>query len=185
MSRDVRLEKFKIAGGKIREINRHSDLEISLVASRMRQTLIDVLGEQKGRDMYTMDWLKERVLWHLDPTKSKAKIFLSENAQFEITGHAIARVERDESGIEYGYFSTIYVDSESRRQGIATALMETVERWFVERQMPKMIYNTATTNTRLIGLFNEHGYGVISSEGEMVQLMKVLRPNESHSNPSV
>ena len=57
---------------KIREIDPTSKEEISLVASRMRETLIEVLGEERGTALYSMDWLRNRVLWHLDPTQTSA-----------------------------------------------------------------------------------------------------------------
>ena len=41
----------------IRAIDPQSRAEVELVASRMRQTLVEVLGEEVGGNMYTMDWL--------------------------------------------------------------------------------------------------------------------------------
>lgn len=38
MASEVRLEKFKNAGGVIREIDTRSESEIEIVAQRMRQT---------------------------------------------------------------------------------------------------------------------------------------------------
>ena len=39
------------------QINPHSTDEIELVAARMRQTLIEVLGEEEGTALSSMDWL--------------------------------------------------------------------------------------------------------------------------------
>jgi ribosomal protein S18 acetylase RimI-like enzyme len=174
MSIQARLEKFHASGGSIREINSQSLEEVDLVAGRMRQTLMDVLGEEKGGAMYSMEWLKERLLWHLDPKKTVAKLFLSLNRAQHITGHAIARIEQGGDGAAFGYFSTIFVESESRRQGIANALLLQVENWFIEKKMPKIIYNTAEGNSKLIDLFQEHGYAITAKESEMVQLTKPL-----------
>lgn len=159
---------------RIREINRDSDKEIALVALRMRQTLIEVLGEEKGTALYSMEWLLDRVRWHLDPAQTRAKIYLVETGHGEISAHAIARVERDESDAEYGYFSTVFVEPNSRNKGLAKSLLQHVEFWFKEIKMPKVIYNTAGTHTKLLKLFESHGYQVTHRESEMVQLTKLL-----------
>ena len=78
---------------KIREIDPNSDAEIHLVAQRMRQTLVEVLGEEKGGEMYTMDWLIERVRWHLNFKNTDGRVFLSVSQGGEIIGHAIARIK--------------------------------------------------------------------------------------------
>lgn len=160
---------------KIREINPNSEFEVELVAKRMRQTLIDVLGEEKGASMYTMDWLKQRVLWHLDSKNTIAKIFLTVTPDERISGQAIARIEYSEDRNPFGYFSTIYVEPESRQQGVATSLLVCVEQWLIKMKMPKIIYNTAESNSKLIRLFREHGYVVTDAQSNMVQLTKQLK----------
>lgn len=166
--------KFQSLGGHIREINAQSSEEIELVAQRMRQTLVEVVGQQRGESLYSMEWLRERVRWHLDGQKTTAKIFLAEFLPSSIVGHAIARLEKSETGEIYGYFSTLFVAPEHRQQGVATALMNQVESWFLHHKMPKIIYNTATTNERLLRLFRNQGYAVTHEESEMVQLTKDL-----------
>jgi GNAT superfamily N-acetyltransferase len=156
---------------KIREIDPKSNAEIQLVAQRMQQTLVEVLGEEKGKSMYTMDWLVERVRWHLDSKNTDGRVFISESQSGEITGHAIARIDH---GSSFGYFSTIFVEPSSRRHGVATRLMKHVEGWFSERKVPKVVYNTADNHLALIGLFKAHGYDITHSESEMVQLTKIL-----------
>lgn len=155
----------------IREIDPQSEFEIDLVAERMRQTLVEVLGEDRGGSMYSMDWLKNRVLWHLDPLSTNGKVFLSVNQQGEITGHAIARIDH---GTSFGHFSTIFVEPTSRRHGVASCLVEHVEKWFTERGMPKIVYNTAENHVAIINLFKSHGYNITHSESEMLQLSKTL-----------
>lgn len=103
-----------------REINSESHDEIALVASRMRQTLVEVLGEEKGTALYSMDWLLNRVRWHLDPNQTIGKIFLVEDNGTRILGQAIARIEYDENKAEFGYFSTVFVEPGSRFQESGT-----------------------------------------------------------------
>ncbi|MBY0316952.1 MAG: GNAT family N-acetyltransferase [Bdellovibrionales bacterium] len=157
----------------IREINSSSNDEISWVAERMRATLIDVLGRNIGEGLYSMDWLNERVRWHIDSKKTTGKVFISENPEQEKTGQAIARLEHRD-GERYGYFATLYVEPNFRRQGIAAQLMLQVERWFKKLKMSKIVYNTAKSNDRLISLFKRQGYRITLEHKDMIQLTKYI-----------
>jgi GNAT superfamily N-acetyltransferase len=159
---------------RIREINPTSENEIRLVAIRMRQTLVEVLGEERGTSLYSMEWLMDRVRWHLDPKLTAAKIFLTESEDEKITGHAIARIEHDADGEPYGYFSTIFVDTSYRNQGTATTLILHVQSWLETMKMPKIIYNTAENHSKLICLFERHGFHITNRQNEMVQLIKQI-----------
>ena len=156
---------------KIREIDPKSDSEIDLVAQRMRQTLVEVLGEEKGGSMYSMDWLIERVRWHLDSKNTNGRVFLLENDEDAVVGHAIARID---FGCSFGYFSTIFIQPSSRRNGFAKDLIKHVEDWFSREAMPKVVYNTADNHVAIIGLFRSQGYSITHAESEMVQLTKAL-----------
>jgi GNAT superfamily N-acetyltransferase len=158
----------------IREIDPTSADEVALVAARMRQTLVEVLGEQKGTALYSTEWLVQRVRWHLDPARTIAKVYLMERADRRIAAHAIARIEHDESGKPYGYFSTVFVEPESRNQGVASALIRHVEAWLTHLGMPRVIYNTAHDHAKLIRLFERHGYRISHRTPEMVQVSKPL-----------
>ena len=158
----------------IRVINPNSSDEILLVANRMRETLIDVLGDDKGKNFYTQDWLVNRVKWHLDPKNCISKILLSVINNDQIIGHAIARLEIDQEKLNFGYFSTIYVEPDSRHKGYAKELMDNVEEWFLELGLRKFVYNTAENHHRLIKAFTARGYQITHRENEMVQLTKLI-----------
>lgn len=79
---------------RVRLIDPLSAAEIDLVADGMRLTLVDVLGHAEGGSMYSMDWLRERVLFPLDPAQSTAVVYVAVDPDARIVGHAIARVER-------------------------------------------------------------------------------------------
>jgi GNAT superfamily N-acetyltransferase len=161
----------------LREL-RDDPAEIEIVARNMRQTLIDVLGAERGAEFYSLDWLVDRVRWHLAPERT-AKVLVVEGPDGRIVGHAIVRVEVDEEGASFGYFSTIFVEEASRRQGLATRLMASVEGWVRGHQLRRVVYNTAASNGRLLPLFQRHGYRVTLREGEMVQLTKDLPASPS------
>lgn len=62
---------------EIRPIDSNSLPEIELVATRMRETLKEVVGAERGESMYSMDWLIDRVRFHLDPNLSTAQVLVS------------------------------------------------------------------------------------------------------------
>jgi len=121
---------------------------IDLVAERMRATLIEVEGEDAGGTMYSMDWLRDRVRWHLD-------------ADGHIVGHTIYRIESDAGALgaaPFGLISTTYVVPEARRLGVAQRLLTHAEAWFRERRVPLACTWTSETNSPLIGLYARNGY---------------------------
>lgn len=156
----------------IREINPDSKHEIDKVAQNMRATLVDVMGEERGQSFYSMEWLLARVRWHLDRQQTNAKIFLAEEKLHGIVGQAIVRIEQDESQNSYGYFSTIYVDPNFRRQGLGSQLIKSVEAWLSLQEISLVVYNTAATNSGLLNLFEREGYKIHLHHGDMVQLQK-------------
>ncbi|MBK7402174.1 MAG: GNAT family N-acetyltransferase [Myxococcales bacterium] len=143
------------------------DHEIELVAERMRATLVEVLGEARGQAMYTMDWLRDRVRFHLDPRRSTGAVLVAEEAG-AVVGHTIVRVESDGTGL----FSTTYVVPAARRRGVAQALLLAGEAWLSAHPIRELATCTARDNGRLIGLFRAHGYEETDATDEMVRLGK-------------
>lgn len=141
----------------------------------MRQTLVEVLGEERGSTLYTMAWLRRRVLWHLNPQKSTGQVFLSENADGHVTGHTIVRVERDDDGRDIGLFSTFFVEPESRRTAVATSLLRRGEEWMLQHGMTEAVTYTSDTNVNLINLLGQNGYRMVDAGSEMVRLAKPLQ----------
>jgi GNAT superfamily N-acetyltransferase len=124
--------------------------------------------------MYSPDWLRDRVRFHLDPAQSTGQVFLSENEGAAITGHFIVRIERDEGGRRFGYGSTIFVEPASRGSGIAQSLLEQGERWMRDQGVAEAEYCTADHHVRILRLFSRNGYRIIEKSTEMVRLAKSL-----------
>jgi len=144
---------------------------VNLVASRMRRTLVEVLGLERGEAMCSLDWLRARVLWHLDPTNCVGQVFLAVCSEV-VLGHTIVRIENDAGAHPHGLFSTIYVDPEQRRRGVGSRLLFAGERWFRGNGVEKFATKTAKANAKLVELFGRHGYNVvgIDEENQMVRL---------------
>lgn len=167
---------------RTRELDRDADAEIELVATRMRATLEEVLGREEGAALYTMDWLRDRVRFHLDPSRSTAAVFLAEHPSGggggAVVGHTIVRIERDDDDDDrpFGLFSTTYVEPGSRRAGVAHHLLRRGEAWMRERGLRRAVTDTSATNTKLIRLYEAHGYTIVVRAGSMVRLAKPLDP---------
>lgn len=161
---------------KIRELAPDAESEIELVAQRMRATLVHVLGEERGTALYTLEWLRDRVRFHLDPERSQAKVFLAELSPGEVVGHTIVRREDPAEEAPFGLFSTIYVAPSARRRGVATALLRRGEAWFRELGLTRAATNTAEHNQPLIEQFGRQGYVLAFRAEAMVHLSKELAP---------
>jgi GNAT superfamily N-acetyltransferase len=168
------MKELRTGAHRIRAIDPQSRAEVELVASRMRQTLVEVLGEEVGGSMYTMDWLIQRVLWHLDPNQCVGQVFLSEDSEGRITGHTIVRIERDQAGKQIGLFSTFFVEPGSRNQAIATSFVVHGEKWMVEHGTHTAMTYTAETNDRLKNLLVSLGYQAVAVKNQMTALSKSL-----------
>lgn len=158
----------------VRHLEDATDREIEWVATRMRQTLMEVLGREHAESLYSLEWLRARVRWHLDLSPQQSRVFVAENALNDIVGHAIARIEVDDHGNQFGYFSTIWVESSTRRLGVASSLVAAVMEWCTEIRMPRVVYNTAADNAPLLKLLEHHGFRITLRDNDMVQLTQVL-----------
>ena len=88
----------------IRTLQADEDAGIAWVAACMRQTLIEVLGEARGAQMYTEAWLLERVHAHLDPGQLVAQVFVAERDGV-LLGYTMVRRDEDDGGEAIGVFS--------------------------------------------------------------------------------
>jgi len=157
----------------IRPIEPDSEEEVALVASRMKATLVEVLGQEQGEAMYTDEWLRNRVREHLDPARYDGQVFLAE-VDGDIVGHTIVRVELDENKTPFGLFSTFYVSPEARGHGVAKELVQTGEAWMRERTLDTAKTYTAEGNGKLIGLMESFGYAIELRKNDMVSLARLL-----------
>lgn len=163
-------------GYVIRPLDPAAHEEVALVAERMRLTLVEVLGEETGAGMYTHEWLEDRVLEHLDPARLHGQVFVAVEPGGAIAGHTIVRIEKDDGGRAFGVFSTTYVTPDSRRTGVADALLDRGEDWMREQRVTVAQTWTSDTNAPLLALYRKHGYALTLRvpEKKMVVLSKAL-----------
>lgn len=147
----------------------------------MRLTLMEVLGDEAGAALYTLDWLRERVRFHLDPQQCLAAVYVAESDAGEIIGQSIVRVEparplaTGPAPEEYGLMVTIYVVPEARRAGAAERLVDQAEAWMRKHGLERAATNTGQHNQKLIRLFEKRGYTISLHTKDMVQLARALK----------
>ncbi len=169
---------------QIRPIDPASEQDVSCVARNMRQTLVEVLGQETGESMYSMDWLVQRVLWHCDASQCTGDVFVAvhddddDDGDGAIVGHTIVRIEREDN-VDMGLISTTYVVPEHRRQSIATALLAHGESWMMSHGLAEAVTYTDQHNEKLIGLYRAHGYTMRPMPDNFVRLHRVLSSRES------
>lgn len=159
----------------IRPISEDDDGDIRLVAKRMRATLVEVLGQERGEAMYSLEWLEARVRYHLDRTACEGEVLGAYSELDELVGHAIVRKEVSEDEDSFGLFSTIYVVPGARRSGAASQLIAAGEAWMIERSLKVFRTYTDQNNEPLIRLFEKHGYAIVMRKDEFVILEKLHR----------
>lgn len=159
----------------IRPIDPDSTGEVALVATRMRDTLIEVLGQERGGSMYSHEWLEARVRWHLDAAQCTGAVFLAE-LDGRVVGHSIVRVEPDADQTDIGLFSTTYVEPAARRRGVAGRLLERGEAWMRARGMTIAVTYTDRANANLQALYIGRGYTLSDMPEDFVRLARTLRP---------
>jgi len=147
------------------------------VALRMRETLIEVLGEEAGGAMYSLDWLRARVHAHLDPAQLNGAGFVAEDTDGARLGHLLARPDRDgERAI--GLIATVYVDPLRRGAGIASRLFESGEAWLRARGFDELAYDTADHHAGMTRLLDSRGYAIThrAPEQDMVRWTRNCSP---------
>ncbi|MBH9576626.1 GNAT family N-acetyltransferase [Inhella proteolytica] len=146
----------------IRALDPAAPAEIDRVAQGMQATLIEVEGEVRGRALHSLEWLRERVLWHLD--HPCAAVWLAVQGT-EVLGHSLVRAEPP--GPEetlpvgaWGLVTTSYVWPPARRRGIARQLLLHDEAWMRARGLSHARTWTGANNHPLIALYERHGYAI-------------------------
>jgi GNAT superfamily N-acetyltransferase len=131
----------------------------------MRETLVEVLGEERGGGMYTMDWLVQRVEFHLNPESCTDQVFLAQSVSGETLGHTIVRLDKDFEDQQIGLFSTTYVAPMYRGQGVAQALVDRGEEWIKGLGMSRAVTYTDPGNTPLLQSSRLMALRLAKSEG--------------------
>jgi GNAT superfamily N-acetyltransferase len=168
---------------RLRALNPGVPSEIERVALGMQATLIEVEGESIGRALHSLDWLRQRVQWHLDHACAAVWLAVVDD---EVLGHSLVRAEpaSPEETLDeglWGLITTSYVWSAFRRRGIARQLLLHDEAWMRAQGLSHSRTWTGANNAPLIALYERAGYAIVQraahtgSGSPMVCLARDLR----------
>lgn len=146
----------------IRSVDLCESRVLQLVAARMGETLLEVVG----RELYSESWLLDRLVSHLDG-RLPGRVLVATSPGGEVVGHTVVRIEEG-----HGLFSTTYVDPAFRRKGVARKLLEAGEEWLYSQGARDFRTNTAPTNVKLQQLYQSMGYLMTPVNDDFVQLRK-------------
>jgi len=172
---------------QLRSLEAARPAELEWVARGMQATLIEVEGEAIGRSLHSLDWLRERVRWHLSHPCAAVWLVLSGE---RIVGHSIVRAE-GQGADRHGLVATTYVLPEARRRGIAQRLLSHDEQWMRAQGLDESRTWTGANNRPLIALYERQGYRITqrvlheSTRTPMVCLARMLQcaPQGSPTDP--
>ncbi len=163
-----------LADVRIRAVDPAAQDDVKIIAERMLSTLVEVLGEEAGGSLYTLEGTTQRVMWHLESEEVVAQVFVAETAQGEIAGHTIVRVDDDGEGREIGLFATTYVVPECRGAGVASSLLDAGEAWMLEQGQSLAATYTDRLNKKLQNLYLGRGYRMSAMPNDFVKMAKEL-----------
>ncbi len=148
-------------------LNPDASVELECVAQGMRATLIEVEGEAVGSKLHGLEWLRERVRWHL--AHPCAAVWLALEGG-RIVGHSIVRAEapgpQETLGEgRWGMVATTFVAPEARRRGVAQQLLAHDEAWMHARGLDHARTWTGAHNWPLIALYERNGYAIAQRAG--------------------
>jgi len=129
------------------------------------------LGARLLRDHHEFDPLRfmaprgnteEGYAWFLGTQlqRDDAVVFVAER-DGQVVGYVYAGIEPQswkELREEAGFIHDVYVDSDARRCGVATALLEAAAAWLAGRGMPRIVLWTAAPNDAARRLFERLGF---------------------------
>jgi GNAT superfamily N-acetyltransferase len=144
----------------IREINSTCAAEITLVAQRMLDTLMEIEGPERGAAIHSLQWLEDRVRWHLDPAMTTAQVLVAVGPGRAIIGHSIFRIESPDLD-PFGLIATTYVVPSSRKSGWAATFLDRAHTWFRDQGISVSCTWTSGSNTPLISLYERFGYTIV------------------------
>ena len=122
--------------------------------------------------MYTLEWLEERVRWHIRAETCPGAVFVVGTPAQDWLAHCIVRAS--EGVTDEGLFATTYVRPEARRRGIAGGLIEHGEVWMAHQGFRTARSYPHPDNRPLQALYRARGYTLQREDDAFVSLSRAL-----------
>ncbi|MDG1484565.1 MAG: GNAT family N-acetyltransferase [Myxococcota bacterium] len=150
----------------IRPVDLSDDREVNTIASFSMLTILETLPESRldPTIVPNLSIASMGEMYRSDLGRSDRNYLVAVDAEGNITGHAIAVLRTDDSGLPYGYSYTRYVLPAHRKQGIARQLLHAAKRWWWEQGVLYVLAHTHPTNLPLQRLFVSEGFIIDGEE---------------------
>ena len=137
---------------------------VDAITRQCMATVLDTIPELAGDPEiarrhvanFTFEAMRDMIAGRLDAPTHRT---LVAEADGVVVGYAIAFRKPDPEGRLQGYLFSLGVRPEVRRQGVATALLDEVERWFAAGPAPDyLLAHTHVTNHATRALLGRRGF---------------------------
>ena len=153
----------------IRDINPNEHTEIDLVVHRAMETVMETIPEFAGKheealkiwSNFTFDQMKAMLVSNYGDPNHRILLVIDQHSN-SIAGHAIFSVKLDQEGIKYGFCYSRFIHPDYRKRGMASALLQAQESWWIHKGARYILAQTHENNFKLKNLFEKHGF---QSEG--------------------
>lgn len=154
----------------IRVIRNYSDIP-------SEDQLLKMMGDQMSHIGSSADIERlKSALKNALKAESRVRLFLSISEDEELQGFAFANICSGlESGADYLWINELHIDKEFRQKGVAEELLEFIEKWAVEKNMPYMACITSSLNAPAQTLYKKKGFS-ISETLWVDKTMRVRKP---------
>lgn len=150
---------------KVRAIYKNSKEELDLITSRAMDTVLETIPEFEGNpdlahkafSNFTHEQMSE--MFQNTFSSSDHEMYVAEDKQtHQILGHSIFSVKEDEEGKKYGFWFSMYVAPEFRKNGVASALVGEQENWWKSKGVECVLGHTHAKNMKLQSLIKRLGF---------------------------
>lgn len=126
------------------------------------QELLRMMGDQMAHiGSSTESERLKSALKNALKTESRVCLFLSLSEKEELQGFAFANICSGlESGADYLWINEIHIDKNFRKRGLAEELLDFIEQWTSEKNMPYMACITSSTNSPAQTLYRKKGFEI-------------------------
>lgn len=114
--------------------------------AEVKQLLADVLSEQCYED--TIDAMANQLSWD-----SELVMVAEQHATNEVIGVIIGTIDNDN-----GYFYRVAVRRDQQRKGVGKAMIESLKKRFIMREVNKIMISVDVHNEPVIPLYQSLGY---------------------------
>lgn len=149
----------------LRDIDTQNDEEVSLIAYRTMETVLETIPEFEGRADYALKAFSNfthgqmRAMIEKDFNNPAHRIIVAiDKSSGQVVGHSIFSIKVDDDSRKYGFCFSRYIQKSFRKKGIASQMLVLQEKWWREKGASYIVAHTHQSNIKLQKLFQKYGF---------------------------